>query len=71
MILPDIPESIPRGAAMAVLRELGLDPKNLISLELRHDGIYAERFALTEDGRKMLDPQQDNVITHKVFIRFD
>lgn len=69
MILPEIPESIPRGAVMAILRELGLDPKSLLSLELKHKGLYAETFAKDEAGKKIIEG--DRLVTNKVFIRFD
>lgn len=70
MILPQVPDSIPRGAVLAVLRELGIDPKSCISLRMDRQGIYAEVFALDDEGKKYFSGN-DEIATHNVFIRFD
>ena len=67
MVIDTIPESIPRGAVRAILRELGIDPKWCMSLELVPDGIYAEMAVKGEDGKKVIDG--DGLATHKVFIK--
>lgn len=69
MLIPEVPESIPRSAVMLVLREIGIDPAWCVSLELKQSGIYAEMFARSEAGYKIVN--NDEVATHKVFIRFD
>ena len=71
MIIDTIPESIPRGAVVAVLKELGIAPNWCVSLELRQKGIYAEMFVKGENGLKVIDQAQGEVVTNKVFIRFD
>lgn len=70
MILPQVPDSIPRGAVTAVLRELGIDPNSTLSLRLDRHGIYAEVFAKDENGKKFYT-MNDEIATHNVFIRFD
>lgn len=70
MILPQVPDSIPRGAVLAVLRELGIDPGNCISLRMDRNGIFAEVFARDESGKKFVTTN-DEIATHSVFIRFD
>lgn len=69
MILPQVPDSIPRDAVNAVLRELGIDPSSTLSLRLDRHGIYAEVFAKDENGNKFFSG--DEIATHNVFIRFD
>lgn len=69
MILPQVPESIPRGAVTAILTELGIDPNWCVSLRMEHKGLYAEVFARDEDGKKIVEG--DRLATHNVFIRFD
>ena len=68
MIIDSIPESVPRGAVVAILKELGIDPNWCVSLELRQKGIYAEMFVKGENGVKIING--DEVATHKVFIEF-
>lgn len=68
MVIDSIPESIPRGAMLAILREIGIDPKWCVSLELQRDGIYAEMFVKGENGHKVV--LRDEVATHKVYIPF-
>lgn len=68
MVIDTIPESIPRGAVLAILREIGIDPNWCVSLELKQRGIYAEMFVKGENGVKVIN--HDEVATHKVFIEF-
>lgn len=71
MLIPEVPESIPRAKVLEVLASIGIDPKWCVSLELRQQGIYAEMFAKGENGRKVIDEAQGEIVTNKVFIRFD
>lgn len=68
MIIDTIPKSIPRGAVLAILKELGIDPAWCVSLELKQSGIYAEMFVKGDNGLKIIDG--DEVATHNVFIEF-
>lgn len=43
-----VPASVPREQVEALIRELGFDPSELLSLSLQPNGIFAEVFA---DGR--------------------
>lgn len=69
MLIPEVPESIPRSDVVAFLNSIGIDPAWCASIELRQNGIYAEMFARYPEGGKIIT--NDGVATHKVFVRFD
>ena len=70
MKIPGVPESLPREKVIDFFKSVGLAANNCTSIELRPDGIYAEMFARTPEGAKVVDPQRGEIVLHKVYIPF-
>lgn len=70
MVLEGVPSSISHEDYLGLMRSIGLDPKNLRSLEFHSRGIYAEVIARTSKGHLIVgNNNEDNeLVTHKVFI---
>lgn len=69
--LPGVPETITRQQYLDMIKSVGLEVENLLCLEFRPDGIYAEVYATDERGNNLVDVQSDEVVTHRVYIRVD
>lgn len=69
MINVDQPETITREAYVALAVSAGFKTKDLISLEFRSDGIYAEVKAYDGDGKLLVDHAKHEVVTHRVYVR--
>jgi hypothetical protein len=63
-----VPESITRADYLALIESVGLDVKDLRSLEFRMDGIYAEVRARGADGKLVIDVGRDEMATHRIYI---
>lgn len=66
-ILPGVPESITRKAYLALIESLGLETKDLRSLEFKHNAIYAEVIARDEHGDRYA--VGDEIATHRVCVK--
>jgi hypothetical protein len=62
-----VPESITRAEYLALIESVGLDVKDLRSLEFRTDGIYAEVRARDTD-RKLVIDSRNEMATHRIYI---
>lgn len=70
-VLPGMPASIDRRVVMRAVKAIGIDPNHVTNLSLAADGIYAEVFALDENGRKVLDIGLETAFAkHRIFIPF-
>jgi hypothetical protein len=67
VVLEGVPSSISHEDFLGLVRSIGLDPKNLRSLEFRNPGIYAEVFARNSEGHLIVGDDNE-IVTHKVFI---
>jgi hypothetical protein len=63
-----VPESITRAEYVALIESVGLDVKDLRSLEFRLDGIYADVYDRDDEGRLRIDVQRDEAIVNRVYI---
>ena len=68
MLKVDVPERISREAYVALIESLGLAVKDLRSLEFRMDGVYAEVYATGDDGRRIVAPNANELVRHRVYI---
>ena len=67
--LPGIPESIMRDDYLRLIEGVGFKVDDLVSLEFKTEGIYAEVYASDAKGRYIVDG--DEPATHRVFIRIE
>lgn len=66
---PDIPASITMRARAELIASLGFrDINDLLLLEFRPDGVYAELIARNAAGRAMLDALSGDMLAHKIYI---
>lgn len=63
---PDIPASVARDEVLAVCRQLGFDPKLLVSLEFGGYGVYATLFFTDDEGHKVSDG--NDAAKHRIFV---
>lgn len=67
--IPGVPDSIPRARVIELVRSLGLDPRELASLELKGRCIEAVIYALDDEGhRYFVDTPTGPVATHHISI---
>jgi hypothetical protein len=69
-----IPESIPRETYLDMIRSLGLDPAEVISMTWAREGIHATIFALNAEGKRYVVTDSAGAkypATHTVWIRVD
>jgi hypothetical protein len=69
-----IPESIPRETYLDMIRGLGIDPAEVISMTWAREGLHAAVFALNAEGRRYVVTDSAGVkypATHTVWIRVD
>lgn len=72
MNIPGIPETITRAEFLALQTAIGLPVEDVVSLEFRRDGVYAEVYAKDDNGEPLTaDKPGDEYAPaiHKVFIR--
>lgn len=55
MDIPGVPDSIPRACVIELVRSLGLDPRELASLELKGRCIEAAVYALDDEGHRYFE----------------
>lgn len=72
MTIPAVPESITRADYLRLVESVGLDPKQVRSLEFRVDGIYAVVKAKNPaTGKEILDYSPvggDELAVHRIYI---
>lgn len=68
MVIPEVPQSVPRSKVVEFFTELGIDPKWCAGIELQHRGIYADVFVRDDHGGKLVTQSEPAI--HKVFIPF-
>lgn len=68
MEISGIPDGVPRARIVELVEELGIDVKDLISLRIEHEAIYAEVYARS-GGRHYWDGSWDkNIAAHVIAI---
>lgn len=68
-VIPGVPKTITRDEYLALVRAVGFQTKDLVSLEFKADGIYAEVFAKAADGNRGVDGTSP--ATHRVYVRVE
>ena len=63
-----VPASITREAYSALVAAAGFTVDDLVSLEFRSDGIYAEVYARDESGAVLFDRAQNETVRNRVFV---
>jgi hypothetical protein len=69
MQINGIPDSITRTKYVALIEELGIDSRQLVSLKFGRDVIQAEVIATDANGNHMLDINGDSMGTHAIVIQ--
>jgi hypothetical protein len=69
----DVPETVPFSKLKAFLADLGFDvsSEHLIGFRAGADGVFAEWYAVNEDGYRYYEPVSGEVATHRIAIRLD
>jgi hypothetical protein len=60
LTIPGVPQSINRADYLALIESLGLNPYNLVELELGYRSIRAVVFARDADGKRYMDGFERN-----------
>lgn len=63
-----VPESITRKDYLKLVRSIGIDPLDLVSLKFLQNGIYATVMLKDEKGDRYLT-SENAVATHAIFIK--
>lgn len=66
--LAGVPTVIKRSDVLRMLETIGIEWDNLVSLRFEMDGIHAEVYALDENGKPYLTPNQNTVAKHRISI---
>lgn len=68
-VINGVPETIQRDDYLRLVQSAGFDLPELLSLRFAHNGIYAEVFALNDDGQRFIDETSGQPATHLIFVR--
>lgn len=63
-----IPESFTREQYVALFDAVGLSPYDLVSLEFRAEGVYAEVFERDTTGKRIFSQHDGGFAKHRIFI---
>ncbi|WP_405149459.1 hypothetical protein OG589_14600 [Sphaerisporangium sp. NBC_01403] len=68
--IPGVPDSIPRGRVIELVQSLGLDPRELVSFEIKGRSIEAVVYALNEQGGRYFegDGPRAEIAKHRISI---
>jgi hypothetical protein len=71
MVVPGIPDQIERPKLLDWIKSLGIDYEHLVELQIFHDAVVVEMFALDADGKRywVHDPKgEDHAAVHRISI---
>lgn len=66
--IPGVPESITRAAYISLFEAAGIDPRQTLDLSFKADGIYATVFALSPEGKRVIDEAGEGFMKHSIYI---
>lgn len=69
MIVVDQPSTVKHSQVVELIRAMGFDVKQLRSLRIDTQGVWATVFAQNDKGDALLTEDRQSVATHEVFIR--
>lgn len=68
--IPGVPTSISRESICGLIKTLGLDPNELVSMRFDRTGIHVEVYALNAEGHRFT-ADGENIATHRMTIAID
>jgi hypothetical protein len=68
--IPGVPTSISRESICGLIKTLGLDPNELVSMRFDLMGIHVEVYALNAEGRRFT-ADGENIAMHRMTIAID
>lgn len=66
--IPGVPKTVRRALVVELIKALGIDPKQLYSLSLEPNAVYAEVYALKDGGRYWDGGPEQKAATHSIAI---